>query len=384
MGKISFKRLAKLLPVLALVVILLTTAALASDTAFDTENFKGLVLTTTASDVSVTLYNGRTEAAAKMTPVYTDGTTYYYEVTAGNTYYYVAKPTSGTGRYNIRKNVYISAEEANTKTVLDVTPAKRTTGWDTWRQIIGYSDEAMAAAYPSSPDLWPDYDWVFTTPVFANKDRTPHKQTTQTEMMDYMGALDGADDNMYVYTLGKSGGSKASEIFDIPVVFFSTTDLSGATTWEDAAALVKANGKLTVMYQALIHGLEPAGGEAALAMLKALDGAYGENLLENMNICVIPRLNPYGVYMTYREVYTSGIGLRNIQHPDPLIIRFEQKGSDYEKLCLLAEKTGAHVKLINKTGIYWSVKGLIGRPVLVAGILLLALFTLYRRTESLK
>ena len=86
LGKISFKRLAKLLPVLALVVILLTTAALASDTAFDTENFKGLVLTTTADDVTVTLYNGRTEDAAKMTPVYTDGTTYYYEVTAGNTY----------------------------------------------------------------------------------------------------------------------------------------------------------------------------------------------------------------------------------------------------------------------------------------------------------
>ena len=306
MGKISFKRLTKLLPVLILVLALLAPAATATDETFDTENFKGLVLTTTASDVTVTLYNGRADDAAKMTPVYTEGTTYYYEVTAGNTYHYVAKPTSGSGRYNIRKNIYISAEEANTKIVLDVTPAKRSTsGWDTWAQILSYSDEAMAAAYPSSPDLWPDYDWAFTTPVFTNP-RTPNKQTTQNEMMDYMGQLDGADDNMYVFNLGKSGGSKASEIFDIPVVFYSTTDLSGATTWEEAAALVKGNGKLTVMYQALIHGLEPGGGEAALAMLKAFDGAYGEDLLENMNICVIPRLNPYGVYMTLRQVYANG------------------------------------------------------------------------------
>ena len=40
------KRFAKLLPVVILVLALLTTAAMATETTFDTENFKGLVLTT--------------------------------------------------------------------------------------------------------------------------------------------------------------------------------------------------------------------------------------------------------------------------------------------------------------------------------------------------
>ena len=302
------KRFLSMLVAMVMVLSMVPASAMSvfATEAFDTENFKGLVLTTTVSGLSVKLFKGNTDDAPQMTPVYTEGNDQYFEVEAGGKYYYIAKPASGSSRYNIRKNIYITAEEAATKTVLDVTPHTRTTaGWDTWAQIIGYSDETMAAAYPSDPALWPTYDWAFTTPVFTNP-RNPHRQTTQTEMMDYIDGLDGTGDNMYVFTLGKSGGSKASEIFDIPVVFFSTTDLSGAATWEEAAKMLRENGKLTFMYQALIHGLEPGGGEAALSMLKAFDGSYGEELLPNMNICVIPRLNPYGVYMTYRQVYANG------------------------------------------------------------------------------
>ena len=61
--------------------------------------------------------------------------------------------------------------------------------------VKAYSDEAMAAAFPSDPDLWPEYAHLFTTPLFA-EGRTPHRQTTQAEMMNYLSGLDGADDNM--------------------------------------------------------------------------------------------------------------------------------------------------------------------------------------------
>ena len=49
MRKESLLRLVKLLPVLILVLAMLAPAATATDETFDTENFKGLVLTTTAS-----------------------------------------------------------------------------------------------------------------------------------------------------------------------------------------------------------------------------------------------------------------------------------------------------------------------------------------------
>ena len=273
---------------------------------FDTENFKGLVLFTTVDGISVKLYKGYTEDATLMTPVHTEGNTYYYEVEAGGKYYYNARPSSGYSRYNIRKNIYITAEEATQKIVLDVTPQIRSTaGWDPYETVKYYSDETMAAAFPSSPDLWPAYKDLLATPILTIE-RNPHKHTTQTEMMNYINGLDDADDNMYVFVLGKSGGSTASQQFDIPVVFFTETDLSGATTWEEAATLLRENGKLSFMYQAQIHGKEIGSGEAALAMLKHFDGTYGDGLLENMNIAMIPRLNTWGAYKSDRMVYFNG------------------------------------------------------------------------------
>ena len=191
----GMKRAISFLLAFVLVLSMVPAVSFAAE-PFDTENFKGLVLTTDVSGLSVSLYEGVTESATKLTPVYTEGTTYYYEVEAGGSYYYVARPASGNARYNIRKNIYITPEEANTKQVLDVTPHIRSTaGWDTYEPVKGYSDEAMAAAFPSSAELWPEYAHLFSTPVFTNP-RNPHQQTTQTEMMDYIGGRNSAEDDM--------------------------------------------------------------------------------------------------------------------------------------------------------------------------------------------
>ena len=307
-----FRKLMKLLPVLVLVLILSATGVMATDTTFDTESFKGLVLTTTvgSDEVSVKLYNGyNNEAANLMTPVYTEetadgGMAYYYEVTAGGNYRCVSRSPSGNARYIIHRCIYMSAEEAATKTVTDVTPAKRSpNGWDP-PLVYAFSDETMATTV-SSKGLWPDYADVFTTPAFK-EGRNPHMQTTQTELETFLAGLDGTDDDMYSYILGQSAG----KTFNIPLVIFTKVDLSGAKTLEEAAALIKADsessGKLTVHYQAQIHGSEPASCEGALAMIQRLDGTYGQELLDKMNIYVIPRLNPYGAYKSQRNTYTAG------------------------------------------------------------------------------
>ena len=267
------------------------------------EDFQGLVLTTTVDGLSLKVYDGYNNSAPLITPVYADERNQYYYAEVGDRFKYLVKPASGYSHYYIRENLYITEEKASGRYVLDVTPPERTTaGWDPYEKINKYSVEAMAAAFPSSPDLWPEYAHLFTTPLF-DEGRTPHRQTTQTEMMNYIAGLDDKDDNMYVYVLGKSGGAKESEFFDIPVIFFTDTDLSGASTWEEAAELLRANGKLTVLYQAQVHSNEPAGGEAALAMLMEFDGEYGEGLLDNMNLCVLPRFNPRGAYKSNRWVY---------------------------------------------------------------------------------
>ena len=313
----TWKQGAKLLAALVITLVLTATAAAATQTNFDTANFKGLVLTTSVGtdQVSVKLYKGfNNEDANLMTPVYTEqtadgGMAYYYEVTAEGRYRCVSRSPSGNARYIIHRSIYMSAEEAATKTVCDVTPAKRSTsGWDP-PLVYTYTDEVLSGPYASSKELWPDYADVFTTPAFK-AGRNPHQQTTQTEMMNFINGLNGSNDNMYVYILGKGDGSKAAEKFDIPIVIFTKVDLSGAKTWEEAAALVKADsdktGKVMIHYQAQIHGSEPASCEGALAMMQRFDGAYGEKLLDKMNIYVIPRLNPYGAYKSSRNTYYNG------------------------------------------------------------------------------
>lgn len=270
---------------------------------FDADSFVGMVLTVEDSSYTVEMYKGITSQKTLMTPVHTEGNAYYYEVTSG-AYCYFVKPTSGSARYSVRQNFYVTSAMASQKNVWDITPQERSSnGWDP-KEVWSLSDEVMKNAFPSSPELWPDYAELFKVPALTIP-RTDHQMTTQDEMMAYINALDGKTDNMYVFNLGKSGG-KAGKQLDIPVVFFSTTDLSQATTWEEAAQLLHDNGKLTALYQAQIHGNEPAAGEAALAMLKAFDGSYGEELLGNMNICVLPRLNVYGAYNASRYIYVDG------------------------------------------------------------------------------
>ena len=267
--------------------------------AFDAENFKGLVLYTTVDGITVELYKDfSTDAANLVTPAYTDGKYQYYAVNAEDIYYGVSKPTNSNDktRYELHQTFYISAAEANQKVEFDMTPSERSTeGWETVEAVCRFTDEVMQKAFPSDAKLWPQYQEVFTTPAFQ-PGRTEHRQTTQQEMEDFLKELDGPDDHIYVFNLGKT----AMGSFNIPLVLVTSVKLPENVTLEQAAALIRAdseeNGKLTVHYQAQIHGDEPAAGEAAMGMIKRLDGEYGTDLLDNLNVYVIPRLNPYGAY----------------------------------------------------------------------------------------
>jgi murein tripeptide amidase MpaA len=54
--------------------------------------------------------------------------------------------------------------------------------------------------------------------------------------------------------------------------------------------------KLRVWIQGSVHGNEPAGDEATLALLGAMDAnaTWAASFLENMEIIVLPRYNPDG------------------------------------------------------------------------------------------
>ena len=256
-------------------------------------------------DVTVSVSSGFSAGAAiaPSSVTVSDGTAAYLFVglEAGN-YCYTA---SGNGYYTLKKNfIYTKDETENGKTV-QVNPGKMAgNGFEPTTTVSHYTDGVLDQLLTSSTTQWEGYEHIFETPAFTI-DRADHQQTTQDEMMDFLEGLDQVGDNMYLYILGTSPVYG----YEVPVVVFTKTDLSRAATLEEAAALVKANEKATIHYQAEIHPNEPAGGEGALAMIRSLDGAYGEKVLDTVNIYVIPRINGDGANLYQRANVAQNIDM---------------------------------------------------------------------------
>ncbi|MBQ5541742.1 MAG: hypothetical protein IIU06_01600, partial [Erysipelotrichales bacterium] len=141
---------------------------------------------------------------------------------------------------------------------------------------------------------------VYKTPSFTGEDAA-HEFTTDEEMADFLEERASGCEDMYVYSLGKTPHYQ----YDLPLVLFTKTQIPADSSLEDAAELLRQNGKITVWYQAQIHPNEPAAGEGALVIIDDFctnhEGAA--NLLENINLVIVPRVNPESSYLFHRLTY---------------------------------------------------------------------------------
>ena len=288
-----------------------TNTAPEAATAATEDGRQGLKLVA-ASDVIVTLYDGFSggDIIAPEEITQQDSLMCYYYPNVNGSYRYTA---TGNDYYSVTKNIYISNTEAAGLSTYDVTPARRAgTGWEATK-VLMFGDEYIAN-FPSDPALWPDYQEAFQTPEFTTTS-AQHQHTTQQEMESFIQQLDGKTNYMYTYSMGVSNYGN-----NLPLIVFTKTDLSQASTLEEVAALVNGNGKLTIHYQGQMHGNEPAGGEAVLAMMLKLSGAYGADVLDTVNIYCIPRLNPDGAQQgirnspyTKRDINSDFLLARNVE-----------------------------------------------------------------------
>ena len=164
--------------------------------------------------------------------------------------------------------------------------------------------ELIETQLASGKNSWgPEYAGLFCTPQFlrSEKDRGRHQQTTNEELIDFILRLDAANDNMHIYSLGKS----PKYAYDIPLVLFTKENVAGLSI-EQAAKIIRSNGKPTVQYSAQCHSTEPVSAEGALAMMVRLCGEYGERVLDAVDVYIIPRINPDGAFEAIRRSPTTG------------------------------------------------------------------------------
>lgn len=271
----------------------------------DKDNFKGLIVKA-ESDVTMVFYKDHDrQAADKIQPDFSetvDGYTYYYFSGISGYYCYDA---SRSGDYTIYQRLYVTAAERDAGYMEEVVMEKKANSskaeWD-HRYYYGQVDEFIEKSENDLTEKW-HTEVELVTPVFTDPDKPAHQMTTQPELEAFIAGLDDADDNMYVFSIGKS----AKYGFDIPIVFFTKTDLTGCVTLEDVAERLEASGLYNVGYKAQMHGDEHAAGEGALNVIYQLDKEENQTLLDNINIYVMPRINPDGAYECQRNLRTQSM-----------------------------------------------------------------------------
>ena len=166
------------------------------------------------------------------------------------------------------------------------------------------SSEFIDRQLLSDKNTWgEEFSHLFNTPRLARLGdcKTIHKQTTSEEMWDFINGLSEKNENMHVFVLGKSPKYE----IDMPLVLFTRENVGGKSI-EEAAEIIRNNGKPTVQYTAQVHSNEPASCEGALAMMLHLTSERGRELLDAVDVYIVPRINLDGAVEVIRESPTTG------------------------------------------------------------------------------
>jgi hypothetical protein len=133
---------------------------------------------------------------------------------------------------------------------------------------------------------YPDPGQRFETPAFA-----PNKTsfTTHDEMMGFAERLVRRTNNMQLHVVGHSQEGRA-----IPALLFSNSG-------RFAAAHLRALERPIVLLVGQLHGNEPAGGEALLALAQSLASGELRPLLDRISVIIMPRVNPDGAHYFWRS-----------------------------------------------------------------------------------
>ncbi|TQN66099.1 Carboxypeptidase 2, partial [Colletotrichum shisoi] len=162
--------------------------------------------------------------------------------------------------------------------------------------------EAVAANFPEVEGV------ELFSPAFASPESVPSTFANGTS-----GPTDEATLDHFLRTLAArnewmtyhSPDFKSEEGRSIPYVYLSTSNrvVDGLASHANASA----PGKVRIWMQGGVHGNEPAGDQALLALLGRLDAnaTWTASLLDKVDIMMLPRYNPDGVAYFQRYFATN-------------------------------------------------------------------------------
>ncbi|MBO5868899.1 MAG: hypothetical protein J6Q54_08330, partial [Oscillospiraceae bacterium] len=208
------------------------------------------------------------------------------------------------GYYSLCQVLNYTTEKAAADLVLDIALDKMAGNGYEANYLMLNTQEFIDNQLVSHKDAWgEEYAKLFRTPQFLRKPGTPgrHMQTTNEEVAEFIKKLDAGCEYMHVFSLGKS----PKYGYDMPLVLFTKEDVKGKSLAQIAEQFHQGH-KPIIQYTAQCHSLEPASCEGALAMMLRLCEDYGEQVLDSVNIYIIPRINPDGAFEVTRVSPTTG------------------------------------------------------------------------------
>lgn len=235
-----------------------------------------------------------------------DGT---YPIAAAGIYSY---HIFGEGYYNIMK-LFIVTDEilASGQIDLEITPYFGKLGEDGFQPTVkpeNAPDTYVMDERDQMLIIWPDElleqrfsvePQGYKSPAFTGE-HAAHRVTSQDELMAFLQDRDAKCDYMHLY----SAGTTPNYHYDLPLAIFSQTEIPAGATLEEAAQLLRANGKVNIWYQTQIHPNEPAAGEGSLVVIdNFIDDPSVAALLDTVNLIIVPRINPDGSYLFSRATY---------------------------------------------------------------------------------
>lgn len=271
----------------------------------------------TIEDVPEVLTNPTNPNYPKLTEIQPDKDGKYIVNEAGGYCYFVRGKEPGQ-YYNIIKLFLVTEADlkAGTKNVAVKTAPSAGTGFETGNNNpVGENGETAPKGFDQGvqhlvpiegtdemehllgTDELVGYE-PFTTPAFQ-EGRAIYQATTQSEMMKFIEEYADQCRYMHVYSAGKTENLG----YDYPVLVFTKKNIPENATMEQAAQILRDGGLPIVWQQAQIHPYEPAAGESALVMIQELCGEYGRDILDKIDIVMIPRVNVEGSFLFWRGDY---------------------------------------------------------------------------------